>query len=400
MRSEWWVYLIGILIVVGGLAFGAHKFRQSSREKSIQTQMALIESLQAEKRYAEALDQAAALAPRVKNPDTQSRLERLTIQILMRMGKTDEAQKRAEAFLAARPKDPHLGTIHYVLGKIALERDGNRKKAGQHFETVVTQYASDPSSPAAMLGLANLYVLSGELLSAKERLDQLIEMPLEGELRAGVENLLGQVNTEILFSQILLPGEELYTIKPGDNLISIGKRYRVEADLIKTVNRIRDERLLRPGQRIKIPKLDFSILVNISDNTLTLFNNGKFFKKYRVRTGRTAGLTPTGQFRIVDKLKNPSWLDPQTGKLYKPGDPQNELGSRWLKFDRPGLGIHGTIHPETIGKYASRGCVGMLEKDVEELYDLIPIRTPVTIMGERPKIDFGATETTSETKHP
>jgi len=195
MKSEWWVYLIGILVVVGGLAFGAYKFRQKSRVQRVEQQIALIESLQSEKRYGEALDQSAALAPRLKDPEIQSRLERLTVQILMREKKVDEARKRAEAFLKAYPKSPNLGTIHYVLGKIALEQDNNRKVAGQHFEEVITKYASDPSSPAALLGLANLDVLVGELLSAKTRLDQLAEMPLDSELRPSVEKLLGDVNT-------------------------------------------------------------------------------------------------------------------------------------------------------------------------------------------------------------
>jgi len=399
MKSEWWAYLIGVLVVVVGLAIGAHMFRQKSREQRIEKQIALIESLQAEKRHDEALVQIEALAPRVQSPATQSRLERLAIQILLRAKKTDEARRRAEDFLQARPQDPHLGMIHYVLGKIALEQENNRAKAGKHFETVITKYSSDPSSPGALLGLATLDV-PNDLLSAKKRLDELIEMPLDSELKSSVEDLLSQVNSAMLYSRNLLPGEEYYDVKSGDTPIGIGKRFHVEPDLIMHCNNIKDPTTLRAGRRIKIPKVDFSIVVNIGDNTLTLLNHGKFFKKYRVRTGKFGGLTPTGQFKIEDKLKNPQWEDPETGKIYKPGDPQNELGTRWLKFDQPGLGIHGTIHPETIGQYASRGCIGMLKDDVEELYDLVPRRTPVTVIGERPKTSYSAMETTSETKRP
>ena len=250
-----------------------------------------------------------------------------------------------------------------------------------------------------MLGLAVLDV-PGDLLSAKKRLDQLIEMPLDSEMTSGVESLLGQVNTQLLYSRNLLPGDEFYDVKTGDTPIGIAKRFHVEPDLISHCNNIKDPKSLRAGRRLKIPKVDFSILVNISDNTLALLNNGKFFKKYRVRTGKFSGLTPTGQFRIEEKLKNPQWEDPETGKIFKPLAAENELGTRWLKFDHPGLGIHGTIHPESIGQYASRGCIGMLKDDVEELYDLVPRRTPVMIVGERPKTTYSASETTSETKRP
>jgi LysM repeat protein len=317
----------------------------------------------------------------------------------MRAQKTDEARKRAEAYLQAYPNDSHLGMIHYVLGKIALEQENNRQKAGQHFETVISKYSNDPSSAGALLGLANLDV-AVDILSAKKRLDQLIEMPLDRDLRSSVESLLGQVNTAILYSRNLLPGDQFYDVKQGDAPVHIAKRFRVETDLILQCNNIKDPKLLRAGRRIKIPKVDFSILVNISDNTLTLLNEGKFFKKYRVRTGRFSGLTPTGQFKIEDKQENPQWEDPETGKIYKRGAPDNELGTRWLKFDHPGLGIHGTIHPESIGTYASKGCIGMLKQDVEELYGLVPRGTLVTIIGERPKTTYSATELTSETKRP
>ncbi len=53
-----------------------------------------------------------------------------------------------------------------------------------------------------------------------------------------------------------------------------------------------------------------------------------------------------------------------------------------MSFYRDQLGIHGTIHPDTIGQYASYGCVGMLKEDVEELFDIVPLKTPLKIIGE------------------
>ena len=56
------------------------------------------------------------------------------------------------------------------------------------------------------------------------------------------------------------------------------------------------------------------------------------------------------------------------------------LGSRWLGFNMPGYGIHGTIEPETIGKQVTAGCVRMRNSDVEELYDILPLGTEVSIV--------------------
>lgn len=69
-----------------------------------------------------------------------------------------------------------------------------------------------------------------------------------------------------------------------------------------------------------------------------------------------------------------------------PNDPANELGTRWMPLAPADaglptdLGIHGTIAPETIGKYESHGCPRMFKKDVEELYDLVVRSTPVEIV--------------------
>jgi lipoprotein-anchoring transpeptidase ErfK/SrfK len=60
------------------------------------------------------------------------------------------------------------------------------------------------------------------------------------------------------------------------------------------------------------------------------------------------------------------------------GDPQNPLGERWIDIG-DSYGIHGTIDPASVGKNESRGCVRMLNSDVEEVYDFLVIGSEVTI---------------------
>ncbi|MBI5155168.1 L,D-transpeptidase, partial [Candidatus Poribacteria bacterium] len=127
---------------------------------------------------------------------------------------------------------------------------------------------------------------------------------------------------------------------------------------------------------------NFSLVCDISTNRMSLYNNGRFVKTYRVRTWRAAGTTPTGEFKILNKKMNPIWK-PGNGFVYQPGDANNELGTRWMAFEGDILGIHGTIHPETVGHYASNGCIGMTREDVEELFDLVTEGTPLTIKGEQ-----------------
>lgn len=128
-----------------------------------------------------------------------------------------------------------------------------------------------------------------------------------------------------------------------------------------------------------------NILINIPSRILILYSNDKIIKKYSVGIGRMENQTPIGRFEIVNKEINPTWIKPvKEGEemvVIESGS-NNPLGYRWLEFD--GLyGIHGTNQPDSIGGYVSNGCVRMREADVEELYDMVSIKTPVTITYER-----------------
>jgi lipoprotein-anchoring transpeptidase ErfK/SrfK len=54
------------------------------------------------------------------------------------------------------------------------------------------------------------------------------------------------------------------------------------------------------------------------------------------------------------------------------------LGTRRLELG-DGYGIHGTDHPETIGQSVSHGCVRMRNEDIEKLYPMVAVGTPVYI---------------------
>lgn len=182
-------------------------------------------------------------------------------------------------------------------------------------------------------------------------------------------------NWDALFSKELTPDSILYTVKTGDSLYVLAKKYKTTVDLIKKMNGMSSDDLY-PNMKLKIYNAPFSIEVNKKANTLVLYANNKPVKQYSVATGKNNG-TPAGTFKISNKLVNPTWF--KTGAILPPGSPENALGSRWMGFDRTEYGIHGTIEPQTIGTQASQGCVRMLNADVEELYSMVPSGTQVTI---------------------
>jgi L,D-transpeptidase ErfK/SrfK len=63
-----------------------------------------------------------------------------------------------------------------------------------------------------------------------------------------------------------------------------------------------------------------------------------------------------------------------------PPGPGNPLGTRALYLDAPGIRIHGTYDADSIGTYASHGCIRMRIADAEELYPLVPVGTPALVI--------------------
>lgn len=250
----------------------------------------------------------------------------------------------------------------------------------------VEQFVSDnPDHPAAgdlQVALARQDLELGDHKAAHRRLEQAMQTTNDTEELFDVARALGDANLERLKSKTLQEGDFYYEVERGDTVGNIARKNNIPQELLMEINGIDNPRLLRIGQRLKIPNVSFSLHVDLATNTMELRNHGRFFKLYRVRTGREEGSTPVGEFKILNKKTDPTWR-PGNGDVYLPGDPNNELGTRWMAFEGDILGIHGTLHPETVGHYASNGCVGMITEEVEELFDLIPRQTPLTITGER-----------------
>ncbi|WP_069649196.1 L,D-transpeptidase [Caloranaerobacter ferrireducens] len=118
----------------------------------------------------------------------------------------------------------------------------------------------------------------------------------------------------------------------------------------------------------------YKIVINIPSRKLTLFKDDMIIKEYPVAVGKSKTQTPIGEFKIINKVINPYYAK----KNIPGGSPRNPLGSRWMGF-KPHYGIHGNSDPSSIGTFASGGCVRMYERDIQEIFDIVPIGTPVQI---------------------
>ena len=242
--------------------------------------------------------------------------------------------------------------------------------------------------PAIKAGLQEAAALLADEKPGEARtvLTRLILSAPEGPAREKVKAELVALNDLLFFSRNPSEHSEMVTVQPGDSLALIAKRQGKDyyfAELIKTVNGIKDEKRLRLGRKLKVPKGAFSALVEKRAHRIIIFLEGDYIKEYPIAIGAPTTPTPEETFTIATKQPKPDWYAPD-GNLYKYGHPKNVLGTRWLGFAEKGeyqsYGIHGTNDPNSIGRNVSNGCVRMLNKDVEEIFSMLQIGDKVQIV--------------------
>jgi lipoprotein-anchoring transpeptidase ErfK/SrfK len=155
-------------------------------------------------------------------------------------------------------------------------------------------------------------------------------------------------------------------VQQGDQLRVIGQKHKLSWEYLSRLNHV-DSRKIRAGQKLKVVPGPFAARVSLSRYELVVHLNGSYVKSYRVGVGKD-GTTPLGAFTVKNKMIDPTYYGPEGVVAHD--DPQNPLGERWIDIG-DSYGIHGTIEPASIGKNESRGCIRMLNSDVEEVYDFL-----------------------------
>ena len=127
------------------------------------------------------------------------------------------------------------------------------------------------------------------------------------------------------------------------------------------------------------------LTVDRSTFELRLWKNLSWRRPTRSRSAPPGFDTPAGRLHIQNKAGRPAWNVPDSdwagdlaGTVVPGGAADNPLKARWMGiFD--GAGIHGTDDVGSLGSAASHGCVRMAVPDVIELYDQVPVGTPIYI---------------------
>jgi L,D-transpeptidase ErfK/SrfK len=192
-----------------------------------------------------------------------------------------------------------------------------------------------------------------------------------------------------------------------DTLLDLARRHGLGYEEITNANPGIDPWLPGAGTPVVVPKQRLlpraprsGIVINLPEHRLYWFPppvRGKppVVWTFPVSIGKMDWNTPLGRTTIVSKAKDAPWIPPKSVREEHekrgeplppvvPGGPDNPMGRYKMALGIPGGAylIHGTNRPAGIGMQVTHGCMRLYPEDIETLYGMVPIGTPVTIVNQ------------------
>lgn len=199
-------------------------------------------------------------------------------------------------------------------------------------------------------------------------------------------------------------GEIFYhTLSGNETLLDVARAYDLGYNQIVLANPGLDPWLPPKGHQVLIPKKfvlpegpHTGILINLPEMRLYYFRTeGRTLVVYTapVGIGTEGKLTTEGVYTVYRKKERPYWHvpesireeDPSLPEVVPPG-PDNPLGNYALYLSRGAYAIHGTNKPWGIGRRVSHGCIRLYPEDIEALFPLVPVGTPVKVLYQPIKL--------------
>ncbi|HSH48470.1 MAG TPA: L,D-transpeptidase family protein, partial [Halomonas sp.] len=197
------------------------------------------------------------------------------------------------------------------------------------------------------------------------------------------------------------------TAKRDDTLIDIGHRHGIGYEAMVRANPDvsvwypgEGTEVTVPGQFILPDAPREGVVVNVAEMRLYYYPpDKKQVETYPIAVGRMDWKTPLGKTTITEKVKNPSWVPPQSIRkehaeagdplpAVVPPGPDNPMGTRKMRLGIPGYLIHGTNKPDGVGMRVTHGCIRMLPEHIEDLFPRLPLGTTVRLVNESFKLGW------------
>jgi lipoprotein-anchoring transpeptidase ErfK/SrfK len=188
----------------------------------------------------------------------------------------------------------------------------------------------------------------------------------------------------------------------------VAERYHSAEEYLRKLNRGKDLDKLHPGDVVKVPNvLPFQIetlkegfleenpafaarqiLIDTKERFLIVKEGEQIICEFPITPGSSSLPAPKGTWKILGAAVFPVFRwDPgvlsrgvRTSNFHNiPPGPNNPVGVLWMGLNKPGIGIHGTNNPETIGRAGSHGCIRLANWDAARVKDLVSKNNVVVI---------------------
>lgn len=184
----------------------------------------------------------------------------------------------------------------------------------------------------------------------------------------------------------------------NEDLLEIAHQHRLAIDHLTFANKWpQTATRIYPQTEVKLPTIRLlpkeppyeGIVVNLPERMLYFFQDGSLRETMPVSIGAPGRYqTPSGRFRVVEKMKDPVWYPPswaeQKGPV--PPGPDNPLGDRWIGLSAPRYGIHSTYNPVNVGHNVTHGCLRAYPDFLREFYPKVRVGMPVYLEYETVKL--------------
>ena len=197
----------------------------------------------------------------------------------------------------------------------------------------------------------------------------------ESTHRDEAETMLGELNVLDLLSNQPGPDKVEYTVQRGDVIDRVAHKTKCNQELLFQANGL-ERTMLRIGQKLRVPQVDFAVEVHLKQHRLVLLNHGRFFKSYQILDSRPVTKKfPDIHTKVQEKVATKDGRRVAFGAKDYPGS----LRSLSL-VGQAGYTIHG--EEDAPDKPPSNTGIGLNAADAEELHTLVSAGTPVTISAD------------------
>jgi L,D-transpeptidase ErfK/SrfK len=195
-----------------------------------------------------------------------------------------------------------------------------------------------------------------------------------------------------------------HRVRDGESLIELARASGIGYNEIADANPLLDPFVPGTGALVTVPHSWIlpdeesydGIVINLSELRLYYFfrqGASRLVMTFPIGIGSEGNDTPTGEFRVVEKIVQPAWHVPESIKNEKPWlpavvppGPDNPLGSHALRLSLGTILIHGTNKPWGVGRRVSHGCIRLYPEDIPKLFQVAPVGVKVTIVRQPVKV--------------